>query len=363
VITLPGGGTFRKSTAYSHESWEVGAFRPATLGPKQFADGAVLSSEDFGRDGSAFIDRYPTFRLTTVPADAKNEAVTKALNKIADQKINLGENLATFRQTLDLLTGKTSFLVDRLYAGLRNKSFRKYLGQSARDLSRNGVVETAAKEYLGFVYGLKPLMQDVYETSELIKHHAGKDLLLKAKGSAQRTEFKAKKSYGLCSYSVMDMNSWSSNSRTKCTLWARLDPNHRGLRSLNQLGLLNPWGLAWDLVPFSFCVDWVLPIGPVLYALTAPAGLIFVDGSISFRNSEVMELGFQSDASSWTEANVQPSERAIVPLTYEGYSRTQLSGWPLPGLWFDSDPFRGDRTLKALALSILGLKGARSPVR
>jgi hypothetical protein len=206
-------------------------------------------------------------------------------------------------------------------------------------------------------------MQDVYEAGELLKHHSGKDLLLKAKGSSQRTEYKARKSYGAASYSKIDMESWNSNSRTKCTLWARLDPNHRGLRSLNQLGLLNPWGLAWDLVPFSFCVDWVLPIGPVLYALTAPAGLIFVDGSISFRNSEVMELSFCPDAGIFTETNCPPSIRATVPITYEGYSRTQLSGWPLPGLWFDSDPFRGDRTLKALALSILGLKGARSPVR
>jgi len=362
VVTLPGGGTFRKSTAYSHQSWEVGAYRSATLGPSKY-DVFLWSADDSGRDGSVFIDRYPTYRLITVPTDAKNEAVTKALNKIADQKINLGENLATFRQTLGLFTGKTSFLVDRLYAGLRNKSWRKYFYQSARDLSRRGLLETAAQEYLAYVYGLRPLMQDVYEAGELLKNHAGNTLLLKAKGTAQRSEFKSDKSYGIASYSALRMQSWTSTSRTKCTLWARIDPNHQGLRSLNQLGLLNPWGLAWDLVPFSFCVDWVLPIGPVLYALTAPAGLIFVDGSISFRNSESMELKYEIETGTWQKAFIKPSIPAIVPVTYEGYSRSTLSTWPLPGLWFDSDPFRGDRSLKALALSILALKGARSPVR
>jgi hypothetical protein len=363
VVTLPGGSTFRKATPYTHQSWEVGSFRPATLGPGIGDSGLTWSASDEGREGSTFISRYPTYRRISVPIDAKNEAVTKALNKIADQKINLGENLATLRQTLNLFTGKTSFLVDRLWAGLRVKSWRKYFYQSARDLSRRGVVDTAASEYLAFVYGLQPLMNDVYEASKLLQHHAGKTLLFKGVGSAQRTEFVGSRSYGVASFSKQTILQWNSNSKTKCTLWARIDPNWQGLRTLNQLGLLNPLGLAWDLVPYSFCVDWVLPIGPVLYAMTAPAGLLFVDGTISFRNSETLELEYGIQAGSWSDTKVSPTTSAIVPIAYEGYSRTTLSSWPLPGLWFDTDPFRGDRALKALALSILALKGAKPPIR
>jgi hypothetical protein len=37
---------------------------------------------------------------------------------------------------------------------------------------------------------------------------------------------------------------------------------------LNQLGVINPIGLAWELVPFSFVVDWFIPVGQLLGSLT-----------------------------------------------------------------------------------------------
>lgn len=43
----------------------------------------------------------------------------------------------------------------------------------------------------------------------------------------------------------------------------------------------------------------------------------------------------------------------------ESYVRQTLATWPLPGLWLDTDPFRVDRPLKALALGIIGLRNSR----
>lgn len=363
VITLPGGDTFRKATNYSHKSWEVGAYSPATVGPGKNTVGYTLFGTDGGRDGTLVIGGLNSAGSNfSVPTDARNEAVTKALNKIADQKINLGENLATLHQTIGLFTGKTSILVNLLYKGLRSKSIRQFLNYSASEMKKKGLVGSAASEYLAFVYGLRPLMQDVYEAGELVKHHAGKTLLLKAVGSAHRTRQLGLASKGAATSAVIDQITNTINEKVKCTLWARIDPNHQGLRSLNELGLLNPWGLAWDLVPFSFCVDWVLPIGPVLYALTAPAGLLFVDGTISYRRTDNQVVRYQLSAGGWN-STIKPNYPTFIPVTFEGYDRSTLGTWPLPGLWFDGDPFRGDRSLKALALAILQLRGARSPIR
>jgi hypothetical protein len=361
VITLPGGTTFRKSTTYSHESWEVGAFSPAIIGPGKtgFQNLRELSATDGGRDGERFTSGLPTLRGKIYPNDAKNEAVTKALNKIADQKVNLGENLATLHQTVRLFGSHTSYLVESLQYGLRQRSWRKWFYKSYRDLKREGIANTTASEYLAYVYGLRPLMQDVWASLELAKGQSVKDLLLRAKGHAQRTEYRGAANLAAATSAKVKQTSWTSNSQTKCVLTARLDPNHRGLRALNQLGLLNPLGLAWDLIPFSFCVDWVLPIGPVLYALSAPAGLIFVDGSISFRNSEVRNLTYEINTISWNATLLPNSVPASLPVTYEGFQRTNLGSWPLPGLWVDQDPLRGDRWLKALALAIVNLRGSR----
>jgi hypothetical protein len=313
-------------------------------------------------DGSTFLSGPKILYGLSVPADARNEAVTKALNKIADQKVNLGENLATFGQTLSLFVTKGDLLLTAMKRIQQDKSLKKFWRLSWRDLSRNGLLTTAAQEYLAYVYGLRPLMQDVYQISEELKHHAGKDLLLKAVGSAQRSKQKVDAAYNLTSSRITPLG-LLSQSRTKCTLWARIDPNHRGMRALNQFGLSNPFGLAWDLVPFSFCVDWFLPVGPVLYALTAPWGLLFVDGSISFRNTETNQFRYEMSRSGNWIYSMAYNRPADVTVNYEGYSRTRLSNWPLPGLWFSQNPLSDDRPLKALALGIVGLSGARSPIR
>lgn len=41
----------------------------------------------------------------------------------------------------------------------------------------------------------------------------------------------------------------------------------------NQLGLINPAVVAWELVPFSFVVDWFLPVGSFLGQFTDFVGL------------------------------------------------------------------------------------------
>lgn len=45
------------------------------------------------------------------------------------------------------------------------------------------------------------------------------------------------------------------------------------LHLASQLGLTNPASVAYELVPYSFVLDWVLPLGPFLSSLTDFSGL------------------------------------------------------------------------------------------
>lgn len=44
------------------------------------------------------------------------------------------------------------------------------------------------------------------------------------------------------------------------------------LLTLDQCGLINPLSVAWELVPFSFVVDWFLPIGTYINSMSDYAG-------------------------------------------------------------------------------------------
>jgi hypothetical protein len=48
-----------------------------------------------------------------------------------------------------------------------------------------------------------------------------------------------------------------------------------------QTGFTNPINLAWEVLPYSFVVDWFLPIGPYLETLSAFDGLAFLDGYVT----------------------------------------------------------------------------------
>lgn len=363
VVTLSAGDTFRKATPYSHESWEVGSFTPATVEGKRFS--WQLQGYDEGRDGSLFLSDNPVvLGVAEIPTDMRNESVTKCLNELANQKVNIGENLATAGQTARMFSNKADGLAGLLKAARNDPRIpNRYWEKSFRQLGREGVGNRIARLYLEYVYGFKPLMEDCYVLSQMLKEQANKTLLLSAKGTARRSIEVGQGPLKTSSYSDIRRERGLADARVRTKLYGRISDEWEGLRALNQMGLLNPFALQWELVPFSFVVDWILPIGPVLNAFAAPAGLTFVDGTTALKSNETLTYSYHCDAGNWS-VKYLPSTASVVPITYSGYRRVAYNTWPLPGLWVDPDPFRGDRIFKAAALSILLTKdyGKKSPI-
>jgi hypothetical protein len=59
------------------------------------------------------------------------------------------------------------------------------------------------------------------------------------------------------------------------------------VRNVSALGLTNPALVGWELVPFSFVVDWFTPIGSWLESLTAFEGYNVVAKSLSYTYSSI----------------------------------------------------------------------------
>lgn len=288
-------------------------------------------------------------RTPSIPTMSRNEAVVKALLKLADEKAGMGENLGTLGQTLRMLCNPVNALASSLRNVWQNRSFRPLLRESYRSLQRKGLLTPTAERYLEYIYGWKPLMQDIHGLVELAKEKGERPLFLKATGTARRAQSPRGGEYvDLSHKSTTAIVGGEGVSTVRCTLHARIDPNYAGSRALNQLGLANPIALAWDLMSWSFVLDWFVPIGPVLHALSAPAGLTFVDGSISNRVSA------KADWNNWYNEYASPKfgTPGTGKLHYDGYTRERLLGWPRVGMWIDPNPFRGDRVLKATALHV-----------
>lgn len=65
-----------------------------------------------------------------------------------------------------------------------------------------------------------------------------------------------------------------------------------GLRTASELGLLNPFELAWELLPGSFIADWFIPVGDFLSQLDADLGWQFKGGSISEKTTVRRRISF-----------------------------------------------------------------------
>lgn len=379
-ITYPSGFRFRRPTAYNRYSLILRRGSPLSMRETRLLNGAPYRVYDYISSAGANVNNFfsgnwvnklgSTIGVVnirgapTIPEMERNEAVTKSLNKMADNKVNLGEGLATLGQTSRMLISPIRSFTDlaKAYHRLpfttdgRGKviPWAELARKSYRDLIRGGTPARLADKYLEYVYGFKPLMQDIYEISEMLKESARHPLLLNSRGSASRTT-STSELYER-NTSARQEEYWSdivSESKTRVTLWAKLKDEYALTRTLNQLGLLNPASLVWELVPFSFVIDWALPIGPVLNAMTAPAGLDFVGGSVSRRLSASWQYRIERQRL-YTSISGSP---ATGQMAYEGYRRETITSWPRPGLWFNPDPLGlandgSDRLFKGLALAV-----------
>lgn len=213
-------------------------------------------------------------------------AVNQALLNLSDQHADLGENIAEMHQADRMIGGKiddyTSQLTGR-YIAKHRRDWRRV--KSVSPLVRHGLRYPAS--WLEFQYGIVPLLQDIAGSFEAVKR-------ANADGIAQRVTVKghAKEQD---SGSVLIPSGAGSGGVSGAVgmmpllyersnhVFVRLDYalSNPALVALQQLGLVNPALLAWNLLPYSFVADWVLPVGNYLQAWTANLGWQFVGGSHS----------------------------------------------------------------------------------
>ena len=102
------------------------------------------------------------------------------------------------------------------------------------------------------------------------------------------------------------------------------------LATLNSLGLINPAAIVWEKVPYSFVIDWALPIGSWLNALTADVGYSFLSGSLS----RIKKLERISDTKVITSRGVKLlGGPGVITGTHFRFERSCYNSSPVPGIY------------------------------
>lgn len=228
----------------------------------------------------------------------QNRATSNLLKNLRNSSFNAAQALGERKQTADLVSSTAKKVAGAL-TNLRKGNFgraarslgltpRKRAGRRFNSQFATDQGKAIGNAWLELQYGWKPLLSDIYgsmETLSRANNPAGNQntVFKKATGRTKRKEELYRKTVTSLpnGYSGSDEITRVGYAEVIVKTGVTYSISSPALADLKTVGITNPLLLAWELLPYSFVVDWFLPIGNYLESLDATAGLSFYEGYIT----------------------------------------------------------------------------------
>jgi hypothetical protein len=231
------------------------------------------------------VEGWETY-LPPLSKDAYNVAFKRFVSRLKSAQAELGAVAAERQKSLDMI-GKRSLQLynfTRAIYRFRFADAAKALGvlQPKRLAEKRKAGKTAADLFLEFQFGWRPLIGDVTNAVKVLTEGLPA-FRIKARARlnkvySQNLRVSVGPGFDPRFHSFQDKNcaydvGWALNARIRGT-----NPN---TVLANELGLLNPAFAAWEVIPFSFVVDYFVNVGEWLNSFTDFAGFQLADVSRS----------------------------------------------------------------------------------
>jgi len=286
------------------------------------------------------------------------EAVNRAMDAVKDAKFNFAQFVAERAQVASMVALTANKLATCLGC-LRRRNFPgAFEALGLQFSSSHRFKKDLADNWLSLQYGWKPLLSDVKSAAEhLAETHLNRPYHIRVRKAVKRSTNPQEVTSPWDIYGDAGYRRWKWFTRTtesKCEL--KFIVTNEYLREGTKLGITDPLLLAWELLPYSFVVDWFLPIGDFISKLTYDSGLTYVGGCSVTTSTQWVACG------------------PVVGTKQVGTRINELSGWPtlIENVRFDrkiytsppravfpslKDPFSATHVANALAL----LRGSFRP--
>lgn len=193
--------------------------------------------------------------------------------RVNSVSLDLAELLATRKETIGMVSSAAMNIAKAAMDVRRGK-----IGRAADRLGISkpkGIDKSNMPgNWLALQYGWSPLLGDIHSA-------IAEDVIKEIPPTPVRTTLKGERNY----------RKWTQRGDTYVTAQIAetlviryttlLKPRVSTFNAMSQLGITNPALLAWNLLPYSFVVDWFYPVGDALEALSACHGVDIVESSIA----------------------------------------------------------------------------------
>lgn len=225
----------------------------------------------------------------------RNRALMEAKQKALQRKLDLAESLTGIPKTVQMVARSASTVI-RAWRNVRSGNYM----QAARQLGLNRRTfrnKDLASIWLELQYGWLPLLSDIFngvqEVNRLLSDQTAAPVHFTVTRRARTglTLFQNPTEWSGFGGGVQMTDSYAI---AEVEVKYRLRIRDANLAYLSGLGITNPLYIVWIAVPFSFVVDWLVPIGDWLDGMSAPLGLDFASGYMSTRTSADVTLKAES---------------------------------------------------------------------
>lgn len=332
---------WRKPTPYNVYDYRVTTWR----GQYEYWDSGPSSfSRQTGKCDRIPADYFPVSR--THAYDLRQRALTRALLKLKDQNVNYSVAVAEMQRSVGLIANSLTTLVQAYSLakkGRWDKVKRKLPVTTGHVFKARSTA--IADRWLELQYGWLPLLSDIYGANEDVIRQA---TLCAPRVSVKSSQRRTHGEYGTRSDTVGHNIVWQGKTRHMCKVVLHYKTLSRFKANLSRFGVSNPALVAWELVPFSFVVDWAAPIGEWLGTIDADFGLSFVGGTVSEVTVTQLQHQSSSNLGSYASGKAKLGSATAESRAFR-FDRTVLTQtpWPVP---YVKNPLTTVHALSALAL-------------
>lgn len=320
-----------------------------------------LQSEDLA-------SRLSNMMLKELSEQKASTLVTLAeINKTADMIANAATSISGFLSGI-----KKGDLVSALNAvGLSTKKQPKsviskfarayrYVDQNRKRYPHK-FEEFVSKQWLAYSYGWKPLLSDVHSQAEAlassITEHSDVVRVVKVRNRYDKNKFDRNHFGGNLKGLLLSEETLRQTGQMKVSY---MIPNG-GVPAWQAFGVVNPLEVAWEVIPYSFVVDWFLPVGEYLKSLTATVGLNFHSGVVTLCEERSLSItAHKSTASVYISGpgyiqTLVSMDGSFIAKDYS-MNRTVMSTFPFPQAPSFKDPRSFAHAASAIALLLTVVK-------
>lgn len=299
--------------------------------------------------------------------EALRAAKSKLLNTLKGDGANLANMLGERKQVANSVTSLLRRLGNAALALRRGDitGVTRYLFTDGKSRKIRLKTKDIANQWLELQYAWKPICSDIYSLVEGLHLKEASRLFVFRESSKRVYYGNSTLSYGTDPNSKQ-VGRFKSECIAKYVIWATPDGI---LHAPASLGFTNPLGVAWEVTPFSFLVDWALPIGKYFDQLSADHGWSFSWGMYSYLVREQRDVfwdlrqGPDSAVGSWPYfgrvTTNESGDNGTGSSKYWQFNRWGLTGFPSPDRPRFKNPLSFLHLANALALVSQGFKGRR----